>query len=67
MWKQVALLQFTASVAEQSLMEKSNVWGFIKKHFFLASLFKYEEEEDFFFFFKYLNFHRKNNVLLIVS
>lgn len=52
MWKQVALLQFTASVAEQSLMEKSNVWGFIKKHFFLASLFKYEEEEeeDFFFF-----------------
>lgn len=62
----MALLQFTAGVAEQSLMGKSNVWGFIKKHFFLASLFKYEEE-DFFFFFKYLNFHRKNNVLLIVS
>lgn len=30
--------------------------GLHQKHFFLASLFKYEEEEDFFFFFKIFKF-----------
>lgn len=59
---QVALLLFTACVAEQSLIEKLNVWRFNKKNFFLASLFEYED-----FFFSFFFFQRKNNVLLIVG